>query len=558
MHILIGALLGAAFGAVGAVVAAKLSGRSITWRAVVAGALGGAIGGAVTAATLGAGGGAAVTFTRAATAFVLGGALAGAGSKVADNALERRPLAEGVLANTVGGLVGGLVAALTFGLVPPSWTESFASPLERVVARGAVGLVGGAPAGGAAGAATQMLENAAHGRPLGENVESAATAGFVTGGVVGGTGGALIPVGSPSSNKYAAGAPAESAEIGASEPSPSVGIAGRLAGLEGRDASGEDSVPLGLRGGDDARGWDSVTLSGGKSNERVESMLGDILGKSRRARIGAALHDLTHRESADFDALIAKAGSDAERAYLYKALVADDSIGDLAWLADQIRGRSWPWLDENLSLSGPISRTGAKQQWRTSCQASVAQILRGEIDPVYALKTRLENTDVTAADPNDPTIANRLFAGEQKRMLESPDPEGERGVAVPRSEMVRGRGRIGDDLFNELSESSERRYRGYDVSRATLAARLASLKRYVAAGVETPVCLGREGDSAGHLVICTDVRENAAGTESYFRFYDPWRGKAYWRSASAILRGPIAIARCPDIVAIFFGMKTKT
>jgi hypothetical protein len=110
MHVLIGALVGAGFAVLLTVGMSLLAGRRPSWKHVALAALGGAVAGAVASATLGAGGLAGTTLARQAVGFGLGGAAGGAGEQVAENALDGRPLGEGVARSTLVGGGAGLVS----------------------------------------------------------------------------------------------------------------------------------------------------------------------------------------------------------------------------------------------------------------------------------------------------------------------------------------------------------------------------------------------------------------------------------------------------------------
>ncbi|MEZ0230582.1 MAG: hypothetical protein ACAI25_18315 [Planctomycetota bacterium] len=110
MHILLGGLFGLLCGVIGTVIVSVATGRPVTLRSLAAGAIGGLVGGLITAATLGAGGFVAATSARAATSFVAGGAGGASAAKVYDNAVEDRPILEGVPEAAGIGAVAGLAS----------------------------------------------------------------------------------------------------------------------------------------------------------------------------------------------------------------------------------------------------------------------------------------------------------------------------------------------------------------------------------------------------------------------------------------------------------------
>ena len=110
IHIFIGAGIGAFLGAASVIILAKATGKPINWKSVAANALGGAVGGAITAATLGAGSVASVGVARTVGGFAAGGFGGGVALKTSDNAMEGRPLTEGVLETAVDCTITSVVA----------------------------------------------------------------------------------------------------------------------------------------------------------------------------------------------------------------------------------------------------------------------------------------------------------------------------------------------------------------------------------------------------------------------------------------------------------------
>lgn len=153
MHILIGALVGAVF-AVGMTVGMSLlTGRKPVWKHVALAALGGAVSGAIASATLGAGGFAAAGLGRQVVGMGLGGAVGGATERVAENAVEGKPLEEGVVRSTVVGAGAGVVSlgvtrgsGLVLARVAPRAVA--AAPVTASGARGFVARVMAAPTPG--------------------------------------------------------------------------------------------------------------------------------------------------------------------------------------------------------------------------------------------------------------------------------------------------------------------------------------------------------------------------------------------------------------------------
>jgi hypothetical protein len=117
-----------------------------------------------------------------------------------------------------------------------------------------------------------------------------------------------------------------------------------------------------------------------------------ILSPAQLRRAGERRRDLGPADRAALDGLLDRAGSDPERAWLYKALAAGHEVPALAAFANTIRGQDPTWLDGHLSL---IDRGGIGEQDRlgtdirqyedTTCGTTALIVARAEADPLYAL-----------------------------------------------------------------------------------------------------------------------------------------------------------------------------
>src|SRR5205807_5961439 len=102
----------------------------------------------------------------------------------------------------------------------------------------------------------------------------------------------------------------------------------------------------------------------------------------------------------EFALLEARAGSQQERDYLRKALACGYSVSDISTFADQIRGKSPQWLHENLRLTEDANgAAGLTQQWNDSCAPATAEVVRGEMDPIYSLAVHQNNSNIHNIDP---------------------------------------------------------------------------------------------------------------------------------------------------------------
>src|SRR5262249_21011300 len=149
-----------------------------------------------------------------------------------------------------------------------------------------------------------------------------------------------------------------------------------------------------------------------------------------------------------------KAGSDTERAFLYKALAAGHPGAEGAQFADRIRGASDDQLLHDFTLSAPTApedhlQDGLAQQFQDSCGPPTAQTLRGEADPIYAGQVHAQNANVHA--PREP-VNNGAVRQEQRDLLEGVGY----GHAVP-IHQAGGAGTLDekiDDVLNSVSRQT--------------------------------------------------------------------------------------------------------
>lgn len=442
-----------------------------------------------------------------------------------------RLLAAGVLSGAITVATAGL-SSLAAPLLARAGASVLGTPGQAAAAsltRTAAGrAAANAAVGAALGASVQAGENALAGRPLGSGVAVATAAGALGGAVLepaqafvgdpiarllGHLGETVPPGGSPA----AAAGPAapERGAAQAIDPTQALG-------------SPEPAAPL-----------DPAAASLLRIATTKPSYFDLAPGTGARAREAVA-----RLEPAQLDRLrgaLTAAGSDLERTYLLRALAANEPVGNVEWLASQIRGKPLPWLLENLSLTDPLTDSRALvQAYDMSCAPTVLQALRGEVDPVYALRTRLANQDLHAVDDFEPGRVNPHEAEVQRRLLESartsPDDPSGPGKAVARglSSGGQGQGRSIGALLDWLNGQSQRTGAVYDPIQVlwadgvpdALAARLAD-------GLPVPAAFAK--DDFGHVVLFTHVR-TAPGGGREFRVFDPAYGTSSWWSAEDVVR----------------------
>jgi hypothetical protein len=117
-----------------------------------------------------------------------------------------------------------------------------------------------------------------------------------------------------------------------------------------------------------------------------------VLSIAQLRAAGPSRDRLGDADRVTFAGLLDRAGSEAERAWLYKGLTAGHPVTELSGFADTIRGRQPSWLDAHLSL---VDRGGAGNQSRldvdirqyepNTCGTTCLIVARAEADPLYVL-----------------------------------------------------------------------------------------------------------------------------------------------------------------------------
>jgi hypothetical protein len=264
----------------------------------------------------------------------------------------------------------------------------------------------------------------------------------------------------------------------------------------------------------------------------------ETMGAHQRGRVAPAYAALSPSDRAAFDALLEEyADQPAVRDQLLRALAASSSIEDVRWLAGQLDGRDAAWIAENTRLTGPQGGSSLAQQWQDSCAPTTAQALRGEYDPVYALRTRQENLDVTTVPKG---AGNEALAREQRTLLESNG-----GRAVPVGDG--GGGGLADAdwirVLDAAAPQSGLTFTQEGSFDAPLPAdrTIALLDEHLSEGRVVPLGISNPGGGGGHAVLATAVRRDAAG-EPEFLVFDPAEGVSAWLTTAAIREQRVNIA----------------
>lgn len=252
-----------------------------------------------------------------------------------------------------------------------------------------------------------------------------------------------------------------------------------------------------------------------------------VIGSYQMGLVPRALNHLTQPAYDTFRAIIDNAGSDLERAFLFKALAAGRTLADITTFSGRIQGRSERWLRRNLTLVNTAGGGGGvTQQYSDSCAPTTQQALHGQFDPIYALELR-SSGNIAQQTPNaltDPTtLANRREAREQRSLLTS-------GGGALADRATGGGAGVSDtnyrQLVNRLASTTGVNYRPRyipgDLSWNQAFRRMNSaLDQGISmpAGVTSP-----PPSTGGHAVLLTRHEGNR------YQIHDPWTGQTVWKT----------------------------
>lgn len=275
------------------------------------------------------------------------------------------------------------------------------------------------------------------------------------------------------------------------------------------------------------------------------------LGSAQKKRADKRLKNLSKEEREKFTKLTDAAKSPVEKDQLTKALACNYSIEDIEKFAKKINGKDDKWIQNNLKLTGSTDGKGVKQQWSHSCNATTVQAIRGQLDPIYALKLHEENTDITDADGQDATKKNAKLAAEQKTMLTS-EYDGKAsgkhsGKAVARDKKG-GSGRWADDLMNDLSDVTGVKYENKQVGdKYSVADAMKDVEKGAKVGHPVPIVIGNGVGQFTHYVLVTGLDK---GPPKSWVIHDPWDGITVKRDVKDVKAGKINLANSNQITAL--------
>jgi hypothetical protein len=277
-----------------------------------------------------------------------------------------------------------------------------------------------------------------------------------------------------------------------------------------------------------------------------------IIGDAQKERADKKYEALNDEGKKRFNKLVEGTKSSEERDYIMKSLAANYSMDDIEAFAKKINGKDKDWLQNNLKLTGNTDGKGVKQQWSHSCNATTTQALRGELDPIYALKLHEENKDITTADNSDGAKANPKLAKEQKKALESeysgPASGKHKGKAVARDQLANGSGRWADDLMNDMSDVTGVEYANQKIgSSYKVDDAVKDIDSGLKKGHPVPIVIGNSSTAYTHYVLVTG---RDPGPPETFTIHDPWDGVTVKRSVQDVKDGKINLAGSNQISAL--------
>jgi hypothetical protein len=288
-----------------------------------------------------------------------------------------------------------------------------------------------------------------------------------------------------------------------------------------------------------------------------------IMGKFQTERYHENFNKLTPGEQEYFQNLLYNTKNPTEMDYLMKSLASGHKVTTIGVFADQIRGKSDEWLHKNLRLTDDKdSGAGLKQQWNCSCAPTTAEVVRGEMDPIYSLTVHRKNQDVTADDPRTglkdtidahggKKVGNHNVADEQREILEK------HGGEATERKQGGGDGMSTDDALNEMSRWTGVTYEDHDIQPPALRRDLSGVYKDandmiqdkkmkeaftkmdsdLAAGIPCALSITDSKDKGGHAVAVTGV--TGTGADKTYIIHDPWSGQTVYVKASDLEKGNV-------------------
>ena len=274
-----------------------------------------------------------------------------------------------------------------------------------------------------------------------------------------------------------------------------------------------------------------------------------VLGGAQAERATALEKALSPADAADYKGLLDGAKSDKEKQYLRKGLAAGHTVAELKAFDAKIAGKDEQWLQDNLALTGDSKGKGVKQQWSMSCNATTAEAVKAELDPLYALKMHEDNPKLSEADDSDANKLNPNLAADQKAQLQSAQADGSAGgQARNRGDAAKVRGRWNTDLLNKVSDTTGLSYgRQRMDTDAEKTKGVADINAAVDQRMPVPLVVGDGGANVNaHYVLIT---ASDPGPPRYYSIHDPASGDTVIRSEDQLKTGNLDLGGWDKIAA---------
>ena len=269
-----------------------------------------------------------------------------------------------------------------------------------------------------------------------------------------------------------------------------------------------------------------------------------------QSRADDAMDKMPPEDKDKVQALLDNAQSDAERKMLTKAIAAGHTPQEVDEFAQKIGGMDQDWLNDHARLVGDSSGKGIKQQWSDSCAPTSVEAIKGELDPIYAMKLREQNPDFREADDHDPTAKNPAMAADQKKMLEDKG-----GKAAPRDDAKDGEGSSYQDQLNtnfaDQGLQFDKKKIGRDVP---IDDALNTIEENFNKGMPVPIDVGSDKDPGAHAALVTGVKP---GPPRMFSIHDPMGGVTKDYSEDDIKQGKLDVNTFHKLTFVFPPKSTR-
>ncbi len=269
-----------------------------------------------------------------------------------------------------------------------------------------------------------------------------------------------------------------------------------------------------------------------------------VMGGYQALRAAKIIAGLSEPEAVRFRGILGRTESMMGRAFVFKALAAGSSLDEINAFEQTIRHMGSKEMLKVLNLADPIvddgQQTGVTQQFHDSCVPTVAQGLRGEFDPIYALSTHQKNYNVNWAPKSGDSMKNGALKSEQSLWLTksggTPTARNIPGVGVDSNHI--------DAVYNGFAEKLGLTFKRTIVTDALpVPAMLDAIAAQLEAGIATPLLVGTSNkESRSHAALALEVETTAEGQR--FLIHEPTSGESRWVTRQNLEAGKAGFGWC--------------